>query len=172
MRRLQIQDRKFGCLKPIEIIGLTDKQNTIWKCLCDCGVYTTRVGSHLFKKPFPKCCKNCNKGPFKGHGEIPITHWNRIKKQAKERDYPFNITIEDGWNQFLKQKRLCALSGIELNFTFHQSECTASLDRINNKLGYEIDNIQWTHKRLNVIRGPDSIEDFINWCKLVTNYNE
>ena len=66
--------------------------------------------------------------------------------------------------KFQEQGGKCALTGIPL--TFHP-ERTASLDRIDNELGYERGNIQWLHKDINWMKGTFSPERFIELCRLV-----
>jgi hypothetical protein len=41
------------------------------------------------------------------------------------------------------------------------------VDRINNKLGYEKNNIWIVHKNINQIRNKLSVKDFIFWCNLI-----
>lgn len=45
---------------------------------------------------------------------------------------------------------------------------TASLDRIDSTKGYTLDNIQWVHKHINVMKMDLDQEYFIKLCKLVT----
>jgi hypothetical protein len=46
---------------------------------------------------------------------------------------------------------------------------TASLDRINNSLGYSVDNIQWVHKAINRMKGSMENKLFIKFCEEVVN---
>lgn len=113
---------------------------------------------------------------WKGYGEIRGCYFNVVKRGAKQRNFEFSISIEDIWNLFLKQNRKCALSGVELFFgqndKAHKSGITtASLDRIDSNKGYTIDNIQWVHKWINLMKQDMHDVEFIDWCKLVTNYN-
>lgn len=80
----------------------------------------------------------------------------------------FEITIQDAWNKFVSQNGLCAISGESLCFSV--KNCTASLDRIDNSKHYSVDNIQWVHKTINVMRMDLSVDEFIEWCKKVANY--
>lgn len=38
------------------------------------------------------------------------------------------------------------------------------------KIHYTINNVQWVHKKINTIKMDLSQEKFINWCKLVNNF--
>ena len=73
------------------------------------------------------------------------------------------------WRLFLIQKRKCALTNKILNFgkRSRSVQCTASLDRIDSKKGYENGNVQWVHKDINKIKWDYDQDYFIEMCKLV-----
>jgi hypothetical protein len=124
-------------------------------------------------------CKNCfprwgsRSKNFKGIGEISISYIKQLQSNAKTRNLKFDVSFEYLWNLFLLQNRKCALSGQELSFGIHRNgktkeqTRTASLDRINNSIGYIKGNIQWLHKDVNMMKKHYSQEYFINICKLV-----
>lgn len=73
---------------------------------------------------------------------------------------------------FQKQNKKCAYTNIDLFFETSGKKGNASLDRINSSLGYTKENVQWVHKKVNIIKWDLSHEEFINFCKTVTeNYN-
>ena len=49
---------------------------------------------------------------------------------------------------------------------------TASLDRIDSCKGYTIDNVQWVHKWINVMKSDHSQDEFIALCRAVTTHQE
>lgn len=112
---------------------------------------------------------------WKGFGEIRGCFFNSMKKGAIKRNFEFNITIEDIWNLFLKQNRKCALTGVYLSFGQNDKDhkagkTTASLDRIDSSKGYTIDNVQWVHKWINLMKQDMHDNEFITWCNLVSKY--
>ena len=109
-----------------------------------------------------------NKNPsWKGYKEVPGKTHSRLKRDAIKRDIYFHLTIEEISDQYEKQSRLCAFTGIPLKFGID-----ASVDRIDSNLGYEVSNIQIVHKELNMMKKdmPNSV--FIEWCKLVSKYEK
>ena len=80
------------------------------------------------------------------------------------------MRIEDAWDIFQGQGGRCALTGLKIEFgrAEHRDETTASLDRIDSGCGYEIGNVQWVHKYVNLMKGTLSVEEFIRFCRLVT----
>lgn len=115
-----------------------------------------------------------------GYGEISGSTFHKIKNlavQRKNRKLEFSITIEYMWNLFLEQNRKCVYSDIILTFAKHKKEHTnslgtASLDRIDSSKGYIKGNVQWVHKKINIMKQAMSHEEFIEWCKLIAKkYN-
>jgi hypothetical protein len=114
-------------------------------------------------------CRN-----WKGYGEIGASFWSRIKKSAEEREFCFQITIEDAWDLFIKQNKRCALSGVPLAFspTSKYSLGNASLDRIDSSKGYMIKNVQWVHKDVNMMKQDWDDNGFIQWCHVISEFNK
>ena len=94
------------------------------------------------------------------------------------RNLPFNITTDDIVNLYIRQQGKCALTGLPLEFTrggkfmnnANPNSCT--MDRIDNKKGYELDNIQLTSWRANCYRGVIPLDEFKEFCKSVANHNK
>jgi hypothetical protein len=49
---------------------------------------------------------------------------------------------------------------------------TASLDRIDSSKGYTIDNVQWVHKTVNLMKRELNQQDFIDICNKISYYNK
>ena len=112
----------------------------------------------------------------KGFEEISGSYWCSIRNCAKRRGLLVAVTIQEAWEQFLKQNRRCALSGEELFFAKRSDylrDCslhTASLDRINSTLGYLSGNIQWIHKELQWMKCDLPDDKFVDWCEKVAKF--
>lgn len=149
-----------------------------WLCRCQCGTEQYIRTSHLTGKRSNSCvqCAIDSKKSF--IGEISSWILNKAKEGAKQRNHVWNITDEYLWDLFLKQKRKCALSGVQLSFSKEsggtkrgRAETTASLDRINSKKGYVEGNVQWVHKVVNMMKNDSLDQEFIKWCKIISKYN-
>ena len=105
-------------------------------------------------------------------GKLSKSFWTRIYNDAKKRDLVIDISIKDAWYQFEKQNELCALTGEKLNFGKSKSDSnrTASLDRINSKIGYIKNNIQWVHKDINKMKQNFPEDYFLELIKKVYNF--
>jgi len=107
---------------------------------------------------------------WKGVGDISKTYHSIVKRNAKTRNFTFDLTLEEMWNLFLKQDKRCALSNELLTFapsSIDRNLQTASFDRIDSNQGYPINNVQWVHKDINTLKGPCPDEAFIVWCNKV-----
>lgn len=148
-------------------------------CRCKCGKEVVVVRCNLRHGHTRSCgCKKKARGKqskcWTGYGEISGRFWAHIKRHADDRDLKFSITIEDAWKQFQKQNARCALSGLPLilesNKAVGYSKKTASLDRIDNNLGYTKDNIQWLHKDVNWMKGKFETDRLLDLCFLITEH--
>lgn len=106
-----------------------------------------------------------------GHGQIPGGFWSRVKANAKTRGLQFSVDIKYCWDLFNLQNGICALSGVELSFSNILNNTTASLDRIENNLGYVEGNVQWVHKTVNLMKRNLKEEEFIRFCKKINEFN-
>lgn len=117
---------------------------------------------------------------WKGCGGFSYTAYRDILSHAKERGLEVNVTVEDIWKQFLAQGGKCALSGVDLVLEHNKhrttdsrnKSTTASLDRIDSKRGYEIDNIQFVHKDLNSMKWSLEQDYFIELCTIIAQRME
>lgn len=146
----------------------TRKNSVLWSCQCLCEKKTLleRTNNQLSRKDsILHCgCKKPNHAKnFKGLNEITGSYFYRIARQAKERNFCFEISLQDIWELYLKQNKLCALSKVNISF----SNNTASLDRIDSSNGYTINNIQLVHKDINRMKVDYKQEYFIEVCKLI-----
>lgn len=174
---------KYGQLIVLNQSTKTNKRRDLfWECKCECGKIVSLRGNDLKYGNYSSCgCKKTLKGRFhhnfKGYEDISSQYFNSLKRGAKERNFEFDITIEQIWELFLQQNKLCALTGIPIKLNAVDKndkdyDQTASLDRINSKLGYTIDNIQWIHKRLNFLKTNFPEEEFFNWIKLIYEHKK
>lgn len=153
-----------------------------WLCKCDCGKLVERREQTIVTYRTQSCgCKHPRHNQGKNHplwcgtGDISGQYFDSIKCRANKLKIEFDITIEQLWEIFLKQNRLCALTGLPLNFsTYRQrrkgNEQTASIDRIDSNKGYTIDNVQWVHKDINRMKNSYDQKYFLQICQLVVDY--
>jgi hypothetical protein len=167
--------KTFGRLKVIQLAGV--KHECLWKCICECGqekILSTGVLTSGHTKSCGCLMYQYNKGSsnykWKGFGEISARLWYRYKNNARIRNIKFSITGREAWEQFVKQNGRCALTGDEISFGSFSSDSsgTASLDRIDSKVGYTVNNIHWVHKTINDMKWDMALKEFFEWCYLIS----
>jgi hypothetical protein len=176
MRLVDLVGRRFGCLVVTRKLA-TANGRTMWLCRCDCGNEKAVRGEHMKRGKIVSCgCFMVRSGEkhgnWTGHGEISGSHWGRIKSGAKERDLLLAISIEYAWELFLTQGRRCALSGVPIHMDLpNRGGRTASLDRIDSRLGYVASNVQWVHKDINLMKLDWDQAEFILRCRDVAGHS-
>lgn len=173
---------RIGDLVVLNKTNKKQKNNIMYECRCSCGL-TFLVRSTVLRKGKVSSCNRCannkrvgqNHHRRTGYGPIGGSMWSKIKCHAHERGIIFNITVEYAVSIFSIQGGFCALSGLPIHFPTRfkvLSSGTASLDRIDNKKGYEVGNVRWVHKHINLMRSNHSDEAFIDLCKHVVIHNK
>lgn len=159
------------------IIGVINSNDFL--CECACGyqciktyeqIYNTSYSGGLCNcgcEPYSRFNKGKNNSRWRGTGELSQTKFGWMKKGARNRSIPFNLTIEEAWFKCISQKNKCALSGSRLTFAQDPS-ANASLDRIDPQGAYEPKNVWWIHKALNQMKWDLTLDRFLELCKLVT----
>lgn len=106
---------------------------------------------------------------FKGVGEIGGDFWREFLRSSdgtKRRVLPMEVSQQYLWDLFLSQDRRCAYTREVL--TLHpRNTRTASVDRVDNLLGYVEGNVQWVHKEINMMKGQLSDKRFRQLCGAV-----
>lgn len=108
--------------------------------------------------------------------KLCVTYYKKIESNAKKRGLEFNVSIDYLYNLYLLQNKKCALTGVNINIVATSVRVkydlnTASLDRIDSKIGYIIGNVRWLHKNINQLKSDISDDDLIYMCGLVVKYN-
>jgi len=183
----QLIGKTFGYLNVthMEYTKKSEKYNE-WMamCNCRCGNNNVDVRPYDLLKGNTRSCgclktqylslKGKNNPNYTGYEDISGQYWSLFKKQANKRGYLIDIDIKFMWELFIKQNKKCALSGLPLKFGLSNGkkhETTASLDRIDSKLDYLKDNVQWVHKDINFMKRSYNQDYFINLCELIANNN-
>jgi hypothetical protein len=95
---------------------------------------------------------------FRTEAEQEIKYKKRMlsgaKQRAKTKGLAFDLTVED-----IAIPVYCPILGMPLYTSELDSDCSPSIDRIDNSGGYTKDNIQIISTRANRIKSDSSIEE-------------
>ena len=165
-RRRVAKGMKFGKLTIVDIYHTKGKHgHPVCLCQCDCGNLHKVLRYALLTGSTRSCgCLRPNQSPY--HDYIGKRLWGSLKRNARTRQIPFEVSIEYVWKLFEKQNSKCALS--QLLLTMNEN---ASLDRIDSSRGYIEGNLQWVHKDINTMKWDLTQERFIQLCKMVAQEN-
>lgn len=147
---------------------------------CPHGTRTRRSVNALQRGDTSGCVVCSQEQKFKGVGELSASYVSSIKLGAIHRGIEFGVSMEYLWGLFNQQSRKCALSGLDITLDQQYStSCrkgrkeltqTASLDRINNNVGYVAGNVQWVHKEVNIMKLDHNQDHFIELCELIAKH--
>jgi len=172
--------RRFGKLTVISFGKIKTTKSGykkyFWKCKCDCGKEKIIGRGHLLEGRILSCgClhyKSGNGKPLKGYKDIPGPILNRLKQTSIRRKILYNLTPKYLWELFIKQNKICPLSGMNISFDKEEGKSykvNASLDRIDSSKGYIKGNVQWVHKHINMMKQSHSQSQVIDLCRMVVN---
>lgn len=180
--RKDLSNQKFGKLTAISPVRVG--RYTHWECKCDCGGKITVVGTNLVRGQTQSCgclrrekVRTRNKRNSTKVGELTLSYFNQVKRNASKRGLVFDVTMEQIWNLFVSQKSKCKLSGMEISFQSSDEDSetyrvgrkhTASLDRIDSNFGYVMGNVQWVHRDINIMKNNFDESYFKQLCQLVS----
>ena len=110
-----------------------------------------------YKKLYRERTKEHSSEVKKIYYKSPKGRYSTYKTSAKTRGYEFNLTLEE----FLEYwDAPCFYCGEDTE--------GIGLDRMNNEIGYEVDNVVSCCTDCNIMKKAKSTEDFINKCKQIT----
>ncbi len=161
--------KRYGGLTVIKQIGSNSSRQITWVCKCDCGV-TTIVSGTLLRTGQKRSCGCFLKEDF------------QVLQGMPEGEAAFNKLYRDLKRSAAKRNKLWALSEEEVRTltSQHCYYCGAEpsqfaiknnngsyqyngLDRIDNALGYTVDNVVPCCGFCNRARGSKTQREFLEW---------
>lgn len=164
----------FNNWEVIEKISKKDKNgfNVIsWLCRCKCGTIAEKQTGDL---KIAKRCRKCQGLNHRSKEIVRQNDWTNIVRSAIARNFKLDIDKKYVIDLFIEQDKKCALTGLPIYFSelSGKSDGTASLDRIDSKLGYSKNNCQFLHKTVNKMKQNIDEKTFLEFCKYVSDNNE
>lgn len=167
MRPLNLEGQVFGSWTVITQVPSRNGKR-YWRCKCACG-NEGDVQTAVLRQGKSRSCgcfyRGSNRADWKGAGELSGMRWAQLLANARQRNIPTVMSIHEAWQVFTRQSGACALTGLPLSFD--RGDQTASLDRIDNSKGYEVGNVHWVHKDVNLMKNKLDIDYFKHLCKLI-----
>jgi hypothetical protein len=139
-----------------------------WTCPECLIVWGPSTVSHLRRSVMCRLCANQphNNGRWKGHRDLTGVWLTAQAHNASRRGHSWDVTPEYLWQVWVEQRGRCIYTGWEL---LHGHD--ASLDRIDNTKGYEVGNVQWVHRQINLMKGTMTEYRFLELCRAVSGFD-
>ena len=170
--------QKFGKLTVIGKEGYrfspSGIKNEAWRVKCKCGNEFSILKESLYNA---KQCRTCAMKHTILKNTVNNAIWSNIITHTRLKNLTLSkeITKKYLYDLYIKQNKKCALSGRDIYLSASKSdkkENTASVDRIDSSKGYIPINVQWVHKRINIMKWAYSQDYFIELCEKVANNNK
>lgn len=137
---------------------------------CGTGRHITRH-DHAVRLSKTRCktCSNKNNHPQGEARQIRVSWLNKFKTQAELRGLDWEINLDYCADLLESQDYKCAFSQVPIVAHGDFDKITASLDRIDNTKGYVLGNVQFVHKKINMMRGSLTVGEFVGLCQSVAD---
>lgn len=173
----------------LEYLGRTlPNRHYYWKCRCDCGVEKAIRGDRIQNGTAYSCgCKKqLNPDIIRTRTEKGVTGFNSLfgkyKIASKRRELEFSLTKEQFYNLTTNNCFYCGClpkqkakgssfevtaKTLEYGMFYHNG-----IDRVNNDIGYLIDNCVTCCKVCNYAKHTMKYEDFLEWIDNLVVYRK
>lgn len=181
-RRVNINiGAKYGKLLVEEETTVGTRGHIRYICKCDCGNRFCTTSSRLNQGLVQSCgCLRKEQTKRMGEnrkgksnleqGQAGLNHlYNQYQNGAKKRHLDFNLTLENVKELSSKNCHYCGQPPTQImNKESEKGKYIYNgIDRVDNKLGYSIDNCAPCCKVCNRAKDVMSLDEFYNWIKKV-----
>lgn len=163
--------KKFGLLTIVSK-RIIKNHRGFYNCLCDCGKMHI-VRSDTLNRGKNGAIISC--GCYRGKREKGLASFNMCYKTYKERANLKNLSFKLDKNTFknLITQNCYYCNSLPSNRSGHHQNngyfMYNGLDRINNNIGYELNNLLSCCKRCNIAKNNQDLKTFIEWIKKLYN---
>lgn len=166
---------KINMLTVIDLVP--GNGHNMFLCRCDCGNLTKRLPWSFIRNIKCVSCGCLHKNTSYVSKYIIRQFWTKLCLNGKQRDLTIDFPPEYLDILWDNQKEKCFWSNETITlpktcYDFRDCNFTASVDRIDSNLGYSEGNVCFVSKKINFMKGSLSKEDFIEWCNLISDFNQ
>jgi len=182
---IDLTGRRCGRLVALEFSHIGEKnKKRYWKCKCDCGNITYVISSNFNKGRIRSCgCivnenmrllgrrTPCNKLPENEIGYSTL--YSTYIHGARERGYEFQLNKDEFYILVKSNCFYCDQEPEERSYVSNGKEIrynTNGLDRVDNSIGYVINNVVTCCSKCNKMKLNHSINTFLNQITKIYMY--
>jgi len=165
-KKTDISGKKFKNLLAIRPSYVKNKKYLYWECRCDCGETCFATSTDLNRGRI-NYCKKCSEK--KSHRSNLELLYGNYKRNSSKRNLFFDLSIDE-FDILIKSN--CFYCGIEPSQIFYKKGMKFSLkyngvDRIDNNLGYKIENCVTACKFCNLAKRGFELNEFMEWINKI-----
>lgn len=153
-----------------------ERKGTFWKCLCDCGNYAVVEAQYLKKGKTKSCGCFHNNYRKKRLGEANLNDlFSTYRKSALKRNLEFSLTRDQFEKLIFNVCKYCNNLPLQVHNKKNSNGAIFynGIDRVDNSLGYTIDNCVSCCKKCNWMKRDFRLSDFSEHLnKISKNKNE
>lgn len=159
-----------------DIVTPNGDRHSALKCKCNCGKEAV-VHSAAFRRNKHMSCGNAVcKRQISDEDMLTNKKYKDYKHGAKKRNYSFNLTKDEVKKLILDNCHYCGCepANIYKNSKEDNTEYKYNgIDRVDNDLGYDVDNVVSCCGKCNVMKMTLNKDEFVNHLKkIVSNLDE
>ncbi len=159
--------KTHNSLKILNFEGKNKYNCLLYKIECKCGKYFVAEANDILSSKIRSCgCRFYNKLTKKQIKNSLIScAYSGYKMSARSRKIKFDIDKATFESYILKNCEYCGSgpSNIKKVKHFSQVLCYNGLDRVDNKIGYQVDNIKTCCKNCNLAKRQMTLNEFYQW---------
>jgi len=177
MKRIDLSGQKFNSWEVLEYIGKKG-----YKCRCKCGAVKIVQAGNL-TAGMSRSCRQCSANAVETKNKLPygeaacnavISHY---KQAAKVRGLPWDLSREEAKELFLGNCAYCGKEPSQVLRANRQNELNGDfiyngLDRVNNELGYSLNNCVPACKDCNYMKKCLTLAEFKDHVRRVALHME
>ena len=178
MKRRDLVGQRFNKLKVVSRYGVKGSYRAIaWNCLCDCGEEAIVRGDHLLNGTIKSCgCyrksllenSNISRMPH-NYKEALSSKYKSYKWSAHRRKIDFQLKEDEAINLLSSNCFYCGIKPSQE--TFHKEIFYYNgIDRVNNEIGYIIDNCVSCCGQCNRAKFTGTVREFSDWIDRTYHY--
>jgi len=161
-----ISGNKYGKLTVLDERVKSERGELLWVCECECGEKCNVTSSDL-RRGRSNYCINCNNA--KSYQSTLSCLVGGYRRGAEKRGLDFNLTATE-FDKLITQN--CHYCGVEPIQYYHKKNMVVGItyngiDRIDNSVGYELDNCITACKFCNFAKSRWSLDEFLTWLNKI-----
>lgn len=168
---LVIQPSGDNYMRPSVISGQLKRGERRWVCKCDCGSEVTLTTGSLNRSKNYDYCLHGTRRKQRKPGAARIRALREYQRSAQRRDYAWGLTDEEFFQLVSLDCFYCGGSPSTVKRTGpYEDFIYNGLDRMDNTLGYTLENVVTSCRTCNLAKRDMSFEDFIAYLDRITEH--